>query len=54
MAELFSEDFIRLRDAFRDWQPKTAILRDVKRKLQPIQRLSSAMISKHVDSMSKL
>jgi len=54
VAELFSEDFIRLRDAFRDWQPKTAILRDVKRKLQPIQRLSSTMISKHVDSMSKL
>lgn len=54
VAELFSEDFIRLRDAFRDWQPKTAILRDVKRKLQPIQRLSSAMISKHVESMSKL
>lgn len=54
VAELFSEDFIRLRDAFRDWQPKTAILRDVKRKLQPIQRLSSTMISKHADSMSKL
>lgn len=54
VAELFSDDFIRLRDAFRDWQPKTAILRDVKRKLQPIQRLSSAMISKHADSMSKL
>ncbi|KAG2110079.1 hypothetical protein BD769DRAFT_1365241 [Suillus cothurnatus] len=54
VAELFSDDFIRLRDAFRDWQPKTAILRDVKRKLQPIQRLSSNMISKHADSMSKL
>ncbi|KAG2143392.1 uncharacterized protein EDB93DRAFT_1088266 [Suillus bovinus] len=54
VAELFSDDFIRLRDAFRDWQPKTAILRDVKRKLQPIQRLSSAIISKHADSMSKL
>lgn len=54
VAELFSDDFIRLRDAFRDWQPKTAILRDVKRKLQPIQRLSSTMISKHADSMSKL
>jgi hypothetical protein len=54
VAELFSDDFIRLRDAFRDWQPKTAILRDVKRKLQPIQRLSSTMISKHTDSMSKL
>jgi hypothetical protein len=54
VAELFSDDFIRLRDAFRDWQPKTAILRDMKRKLQPIQRLSSTMISKHADSMSKL
>ncbi|KAG1728565.1 hypothetical protein EDB19DRAFT_1642440 [Suillus lakei] len=54
VAELFSDDLIRLRDAFRDWQPKTAILRDVKRKLQPIQRLSSTMISKHADSMSKL
>ena len=29
-----------LRDAFGDWQPKTSILRDVKRKLQPVQRLS--------------
>ncbi|KAG1763910.1 hypothetical protein EV702DRAFT_1205315 [Suillus placidus] len=54
VAELFSDDFIRLRDAFRDWQPKTAILRDVKRKLQPIQRLSLTMISKHADSISKL
>lgn len=54
VAELFSEDFIRLRDAFREWQPKTAILRDIKRKLQPIQRLSSTMISKHADSISKL
>ncbi|KAG1727263.1 uncharacterized protein EDB91DRAFT_1164267 [Suillus paluster] len=54
VAELFSDDFIRLRDAFRDWQPKTAILRDVKRKLQPIQRLSSTMIFRHAESMSKL
>ncbi|EIW74973.1 hypothetical protein CONPUDRAFT_132566 [Coniophora puteana RWD-64-598 SS2] len=45
VARLFSDDFIRLRDAFRDWQPKTSILRDVKRKLQPIQRLSSAVLN---------
>ncbi|KAF9219410.1 hypothetical protein BS17DRAFT_717670 [Gyrodon lividus] len=54
VARLFSEEFVSLRDAFRDWHPKTTILRDVKRKLQPIQRLSSAMIASHANSISKL
>jgi len=41
VAHLFAREFAQLRDAFDDWQPKTSILREVKRKLQPIQRLSS-------------
>ncbi|KIK94335.1 hypothetical protein PAXRUDRAFT_111172, partial [Paxillus rubicundulus Ve08.2h10] len=54
VARLFSDEFVSLRDAFRDWHPKTTILRDVKRKLQPIQRLSSAMIASHASAISKL
>ncbi|KAI9435431.1 hypothetical protein H4582DRAFT_1969343 [Lactarius indigo] len=41
VAHFFANDFANLRNAFPDWHPKTAILRDIKRKLQPIQRLSS-------------
>lgn len=41
VAHFFAREFAQLRDAFDDWQPKTTILRDVKKKLQPIQRLSS-------------
>ncbi|PCH42800.1 hypothetical protein WOLCODRAFT_138070 [Wolfiporia cocos MD-104 SS10] len=41
VAHFFAREFAHLRDAFDDWQPKTTILRDVKRKLQPIQRLTS-------------
>ncbi|GJE96161.1 hypothetical protein PsYK624_123540 [Phanerochaete sordida] len=41
VAHFFAKEFAQLRDAFDDWAPKTSILRDVKRKLQPIQRLSS-------------
>ncbi|KZT05106.1 uncharacterized protein LAESUDRAFT_242161 [Laetiporus sulphureus 93-53] len=41
VAHFFARDFARLRDAFDDWQPKTTILRDVKKKLQPIQRLTT-------------
>ncbi|OCH86243.1 hypothetical protein OBBRIDRAFT_890611 [Obba rivulosa] len=41
VARLFAREFAQLRDAFDDWQPRTTILREVKRKLQPIQRLSS-------------
>ncbi|KAH7882583.1 hypothetical protein F5I97DRAFT_1939240 [Phlebopus sp. FC_14] len=57
VARLFADEFVLLRDAFRDWQPRTAILRDVKRKLQPIQRLSSSRMMKiapHAHSISKL
>ncbi|KAH9943640.1 hypothetical protein B0H21DRAFT_748321 [Amylocystis lapponica] len=50
VAHFFAQEFAHLRDAFDDWQPKTTILRDVKRKLQPIQRLtaftSSGTVSK--------
>jgi len=41
VAHFFASEFRQLRDAFDDWTPKTSILRDVKRKLQPIQRLAS-------------
>ncbi|KAI0945874.1 hypothetical protein AcV7_009996 [Taiwanofungus camphoratus] len=41
VAHYFAQEFSQLRDAFDDWQPKTSILRDVKKKLQPIQRLTS-------------
>ncbi|KZV69431.1 hypothetical protein PENSPDRAFT_686408 [Peniophora sp. CONT] len=39
VARLFGPAFADLRDAFPHWHPRTAILRDVKRKLSPIQRL---------------
>ncbi|TFK24144.1 hypothetical protein FA15DRAFT_431601 [Coprinopsis marcescibilis] len=48
----FSKEIAQLRDAFREWQPKTTILRDLKRKLQPIQRLPSSFSSSY--STSKL
>jgi hypothetical protein len=41
VAHFFANDFANLRNAFPDWHPKTAILRDLKRKLQPIQRLNA-------------
>lgn len=40
VAHFFADEFAQLRDGFDDWRPKTAVLRDVKKKLQPIQRLS--------------
>jgi len=49
VAHFFAREFAQLRDAFDDWQPKTTILRDVKKKLQPIQRLTS-----FTSSVSKL
>ncbi|KAI5117815.1 hypothetical protein M0805_004945 [Coniferiporia weirii] len=39
---LFSKEFSELRDAFNDWHPRTTILRDLKRKLEPIRRLKLA------------
>ena len=30
---LFGKDFAELRDAFDQWQPRTSILRDLKRKI---------------------
>ena len=41
VAHLFADEFANLRNAFPDWYPKTTILRDIKRKLQPIQRLNT-------------
>ncbi|KAI0691817.1 hypothetical protein BC835DRAFT_1430723 [Cytidiella melzeri] len=41
VAHFFAAEFEQLKDAFNHWSPKTTILRDVKRKLQPIQRLTS-------------
>ncbi|KAJ6627098.1 hypothetical protein B0H10DRAFT_1995412 [Mycena sp. CBHHK59/15] len=42
VAHLFSREISELAVAFRHWHPKTTILRDIKRKLQPIQRLPSS------------
>lgn len=42
MARLFAGEIAQLRDAFREWHPRTAALRELKRKLQPIQRLPPA------------
>lgn len=52
VAHFFAREFSQLRDAFDDWQPKTTILRDVKKKLQPITRLSTMQLSS--GSLSKL
>ncbi|KAK1234538.1 hypothetical protein PQX77_002261 [Marasmius sp. AFHP31] len=60
VARLFTEEISQLRDAFRDWNPKTAVLKDVKRKLQPIQKLpstfssTSSIIATTPGSVSKL
>ncbi|KAF9258763.1 hypothetical protein L218DRAFT_934493 [Marasmius fiardii PR-910] len=45
VAHFFSTEISQLRDAFREWNPKTTVLKDVKRKLQPIQRLPSSFAS---------
>ncbi|KAI0049079.1 hypothetical protein FA95DRAFT_966276 [Auriscalpium vulgare] len=39
VAHFFADDVAALRDAFPRWLPRTTILRDIKRKLQPITRL---------------
>ncbi|TFK32756.1 hypothetical protein BDQ12DRAFT_692058 [Crucibulum laeve] len=52
VSHFFSPEITELRNAFREWHPKTTILRDLKRKLQPIQRLPSSFSS--VESTSKL
>ncbi|KIM74736.1 hypothetical protein PILCRDRAFT_827946, partial [Piloderma croceum F 1598] len=51
VAHFFSNEIVKLRDAFREWLPKTTILRDIKKKLQPIQRLPSSILK---DSVSRL
>ena len=55
VSHFFAREFAQLRDAFDDWQPKTTVLRDVKKKLQPITRLSSTATVTHPSgSISKL
>jgi len=44
VAHYYSNEIMALREAFRDWHPKTTVLRDIKKKLQPIQRLPSSLI----------
>ncbi|KIM37712.1 hypothetical protein M413DRAFT_448237 [Hebeloma cylindrosporum] len=39
VAFFFGREIVKLRDEFREWGPRTAVLRDLKRKLQPITRL---------------
>ena len=34
---------MQLRDAFRDWAPKTSVLRDLKRRLQHILKVASGL-----------
>ncbi|KAF7306762.1 hypothetical protein MIND_00467900 [Mycena indigotica] len=43
VAHFFSKEISELAAAFRHWSPKTTILRDVKRKLQPIQRHATSL-----------
>ncbi|KAF8342471.1 hypothetical protein F5887DRAFT_1062309 [Amanita rubescens] len=42
VVHFFSKEIVQLRDAFRGWYPRTSILRELKRKLQPIQRLPAS------------
>ncbi|KZV85530.1 hypothetical protein EXIGLDRAFT_681781 [Exidia glandulosa HHB12029] len=44
VGELFGQQFIELRAAFDDWQPKTAALKDIRRKLEPIRRLPTSRL----------
>ncbi|KAF9032252.1 hypothetical protein BJ165DRAFT_777818 [Panaeolus papilionaceus] len=41
ISHLFYKEIEELRDKFGEWNPKTAVLRDVKRKVSPIARLGS-------------
>lgn len=53
ISYFFAREFSQLRNAFDDWQPKTTILRDVKKKLQPITRMST-IAQQPSSSISKL
>ena len=52
VAHFFSHEFVALREAFRDWHPKTTVLREIKKKLQPIQRLPSSIVKAGTSSGS--
>ncbi|PBK59583.1 hypothetical protein ARMSODRAFT_966825 [Armillaria solidipes] len=47
VQRLFEGEFLSLRDAFKEWHPKTTILRDVKRKLAPITRMKGSTSGEH-------
>ncbi|GJJ13969.1 hypothetical protein Clacol_008226 [Clathrus columnatus] len=44
VAALFASDFSGLRSAFDDWHPRTTVLRDIRRKLEPIRRLNTSKL----------
>ncbi|KAK0495685.1 hypothetical protein EDD18DRAFT_1075435 [Armillaria luteobubalina] len=48
VQRLFEGEFLSLRDAFKEWHPKTTILRDVKRKLAPITRMKGSTSGEHL------
>ncbi|KAK0186507.1 hypothetical protein F5146DRAFT_1066176 [Armillaria mellea] len=48
VQRLFEGEFLTLRDAFKEWHPKTTILRDVKRKLAPITRMKGSPSGEHL------
>ncbi|KAJ7293409.1 hypothetical protein C8J57DRAFT_1268974 [Mycena rebaudengoi] len=52
VAHFFSREISELATAFRQWHPKTTILRDLKRKLQPIQRLPPSFVANTGSSAS--
>ncbi|EJD53220.1 hypothetical protein AURDEDRAFT_110929 [Auricularia subglabra TFB-10046 SS5] len=44
VGELFGHEFIELRAQFDDWQPKTTALKEIRRKLEPIRRISNSRL----------
>ncbi|KAG8888786.1 hypothetical protein FRB98_006798 [Tulasnella sp. 332] len=46
VLSLFASEIAELRQAFDDWAPKTTILRDLRRKLEPIQSLRPSLPKK--------
>ncbi|KAJ7900164.1 hypothetical protein B0H14DRAFT_3080532 [Mycena olivaceomarginata] len=52
VAHFFSKEITQLASAFRHWHPKTTILRDIKRKLQPIQKLPPSFAAPIIASAS--
>jgi len=44
VASLFSHEWLELRAAFEQWHPKTTVLREMRRKLEPIRRLPTSKL----------